>query len=304
MPRTLLPGQRARLWVLTLATANRRLVAESSDLLFEAPNCTPDGIALLVNGDGCLFRVPADGGSPLQQVDLGPIPAINNDHVLSPDGSTIFVSCDDGTLRAVELQTARSRIVSNDHGTDFHHYLHGISPDGLTLAYIGLRSLNDGTASTNVFTVPSAGGPDTQLTDDRFADDGANFSADGATIYFNSERASPTPGHAQIFRRSLTDPTLTQLTFDERVNWFPQPSPDGRHLAYVSFPPGTRGHPADVEIEIRLIDVDGGKPRTLATVFGGQGTMNVPSWSPDGSELAFVDYLGPELLIDLRQEPA
>ncbi|MFC5931270.1 biopolymer transporter Tol [Cryobacterium melibiosiphilum] len=293
MPRTLLPGQRAQLWVLTLDTGARRLVAESSDLLFEAPNWTPDGVSLLVNGDGCLFRVAVDGRTPLTPVDLGAIPAINNDHVLSPDGATIYVSCGDGSLRAIELVSARSRIVSNDHGPDFRHYLHGVSPDGLTLAYIGMRISTDGSVVTNVFTVPSAGGPDNQLTDDAFADDGANFSADGSTVFFNSERAATLPGHAQLFGLTLAGRAFTQLTDDERVNWFPQPSPDGRHLAYVSFPPGTLGHPADVTVQLRLLGVGGGEPRTLATVFGGQGTMNVPSWSPDGSQLAFVEYVQP-----------
>ena len=30
--------------------------------------------------------------------------------------------------------------------------------------------------------------------------------------------------------------------------------------------------------------------RALAKLFGGQGTINVPSWSPDGSQVAFVSY--------------
>ncbi|WP_338198662.1 hypothetical protein [Candidatus Nephthysia bennettiae] len=128
------------------------------------------------------------------------------------------------------------------------------------------------------------------MTDDEFADDGAEFSPDGEWIYFNSERGSTRPGHAQLFRIRPDGSALQQLTFDERVNWFPHLAPDGSQLAYVSFPPGTLGHPADREVIIRLMAPGGGTPRDLATVFGGQGTMNVPSWGPDSRRLALVEY--------------
>lgn len=180
------------------------------------------------------------------------------------------------------------RRVSNDRGQRFHHYLHGISPDGSTLAYIGLEGLPDGKRITNVWTIPAAGGADTQVTDDEHADDGSEYSADGKWIYFNSERASSVPGHAQLFR--ISGGTTEQLTHDERVNWFPHQAPDGSTVAYVSFPPGTLGHPVDVEdVRLRLLDADG-RIRELVTLFGGQGTMNVPSWSPDSTRFAYVAY--------------
>jgi TolB protein len=134
MPRTLRPGQRAELFVVDVTTGERRLVHSSSSLLFEAPNWTGDW--LIVNGNGLLFRIPVDGGE-LEQIDLGGVPPINNDHVLSPDGSSVYVSADDGHLYAVLLAGGFARRVSNERGPDFHHYLHGISPDGETLAYIG-----------------------------------------------------------------------------------------------------------------------------------------------------------------------
>lgn len=292
MPRTLQPGQLAQLWVADADTGVRRLVLESSDVLYEAPNWSPDGRWLVVNGDGLLFRVPVGGGAP-EPVDLGGVPELNNDHVLSPDGSVAYVSAEDGHLYAVDLDLdgagAAPRRVSNDHGPDFRYYLHGVSPDGATLAYIGLRHAADGTTTTNVFTIPSSGGPDTQLTDDAFPDDGAEFGPDGEWVYFNSERGSTTPGHAQLFRMRADGTDVEQLTDDERVNWFPHPSPDGSRIAYVSFPPGTLGHPADLDVLVRIREADGAT-RHLAAVFGGQGTINVPSWSPDGRELAFVAY--------------
>ncbi|PZR95294.1 MAG: biopolymer transporter Tol [Candidatus Nephthysia bennettiae] len=290
MPRTLRPGQRAQLFVVAVDSGERRLVHDSSTLLFEAPNWTGDGEWLVINGDGLLFRLRADGSGDREQIDLGTVPAINNDHVLSPDGHTVYVSAEDGHLYAVPFAGGSPRRVSNDRGANFHHFLHGVSPDGQTLAYIGLTENPGGAANTNVFTIPAAGGADVQVTDDEFADDGAEFSPDGEWIYFNSERGSTRPGHAQLFRIRPDGSALQQLTFDERVNWFPHLAPDGSQLAYVSFPPGTLGHPADREVIIRLMAPGGGTPRDLATVFGGQGTMNVPSWGPDSRRLALVEY--------------
>lgn len=287
-PRVLQAHQRADLHVVDVESGVVRLVHSSDQLLFEAPNWTPDGTSLLVNGDGLLFRVLATGGE-LESVSLGGIPPINNDHVVSPDGSTVFVSADDGHLYAVPFATGVARRVSNDHGPQFHHYLHGISPDGGTLAYIGLTEGSDGRITTNVFLVPAAGGEDVQLTDDAYPDDGCEFSPDGRWIYFNSERGSSVAGHAQLFRMSVAGGSIEQLTHDERVNWFPHVSPDGSRIAYISFPPGTLGHPADRDVVVRLIEPDG-LTRDVAHLFGGQGTLNVGSWAPDSRSFAFVSY--------------
>ena len=278
MPRTLRPGQRSELYVVDVATNTHRLVFTSDEVLFEAPNWLPDG-ALVVNGNGLLFRVT----DKLEEIELGGVPAINNDHVVSPDGQTVYVSANDGHVYAVPIEGGPGRRVTNDRGPGFHHYLHGVSPDGTTLAYIGLEWVGE-QRITNVWTIPTPGGADVQVTDDEFADDGSEYGPDGEWIYFNSERA----GQAQLFR--IKGSEVEQLTDDERVNWFPHPAPDGSAIAYVSFPPGTEGHPADIEdVRLRLLAKDG-EIRELATLFGGQGTMNVPSWSPDSASFAYVTY--------------
>lgn len=294
MARQLRNGQRAELYVLDVQSGAATLRHSSDTLLFEAPNWSPDGASLLINGDGRLFQLRVDAGD-LQDVDLGGIAEINNDHVISPDGRTAYVSSEDGHIYAVGLAVGSPppRRVTNDNGAHFKHYLHGVSPDGTMLAYIGL-AVKGGQVRTNVYLLPTAGGADLQLTDDLFPNDGAEFSPDGQWIYFNSERGSAIPGHAQLFRmpapgNTSADSAPEQLTHDERVNWFPHPSPDGTQLAYVSFPPGTLGHPENVNVEVRLLAKDG-SVRLLARVFGGQGTMNVPSWSPDGSKIAIVAY--------------
>jgi Tol biopolymer transport system component len=285
MPRELQAGQRAELYILDVETGDRVLVHSSDELLFEAPNWTSDGEWLILNGGGGLYRIRATGGE-LIPIDLGDIPPINNDHVVSPDAMTIYVSSEDGHLYCVAGDEIRR--VSNDH-VGFTYYLHGISPDGGTLAYVGMQRHTDGSTTTNVFTIPAAGGADVQLTDDAFPDDGSEFSPDGEWIYFNSERASADEGHAQLFRMPRDGGDIEQLTFDERVNWFPHVAPTGGRIAYVSFPSGTIGHPADVDdVIVRVLE--NGEHRDLATVFGGQGTMNVPSWDPTGTRIAFVAY--------------
>ncbi|TDW94521.1 WD40 repeat protein [Kribbella pratensis] len=280
MPRTLRPGQRSELYVVDVATNTHRLVFSSDEVLFEAPNWLPDG-TLVVNGNGLLFRVT----DALEEIELGGVPAINNDHVVSPDGRTVYVSANDGHIYAAPIEGGPGRRVTNDRGPGFHHYLHGVSPDGTTLAYIGLEWVGD-RRITNVWTIPAAGGADVPVTDDMFADDGSEFSPDGRWIYFNSER----DGHAQLFRVLVEGSAIEKLTFDERVNWFPHPAPDWSAVAYVSFPPGTEGHPADIDdVRLRLLTNDG-EIRELTSLFGGQGTMNVPSWSPDSASFAYVTY--------------
>lgn len=285
--RGLRPGQRAQLFTHDLDTGTSTLVAESASVLFEAPNWTPDGDWLIVNGDGLLHRVPAAGGEP-ERVEVPGLPLVNNDHVLSPDGRTLYVSGFDGHLHAVDLASGTHRRVSNDRGPDFVHFLHGVSPDDRLLAYIGMDLLPD-RVRTNVWTVPVGGGADVALTDDDFPDDGSEFSPDGQWVWFNSERGSTRPGHAQLFRMRPDGSGIEQLTYDARVNWFPHPSPDGSRLVYLSFPPHTLGHPADLDVVIRELLPDG-TSRDLVQLFGGQGTINVPSWAPDSRRFAYVAY--------------
>ena len=288
MPRTLAPGQRSRIHVLDVDTGEDRIVHETADVLYEAPNWTLDGTALILNGDGHLFRLALAGGEP-QQIDLGELPALNNDHVLDPDGVHVVVSADDGRIHRAPLAGGSATRVTEDDGR--LHFLHGISPDGATLVYTAVARDPDGSwLPPDLATVPARGGQATLLTEDEFPDDGAEYSPDGAWIYFNSERARTVPGHAQLFRMRPDGSGVEQLTDDERVNWFPHLSPDGRRVAYVSFPPGTLGHPADRDVILRLCAPDGTGIRDLVRLHGGQGTMNVNSWAPDSRRLAYVDY--------------
>ena len=188
---------------------------------------------------------------------------MNNDHVLSPDGQRVYFSAS-GHLYCVDVEGGDARRVSNVHPPEqeYSYWLHGVSPDESTLAYVSVEPEGDEPrARRNLATVPAAGGPDHQMTEGVNAYDGPEYSPDGKWLYYNSEEVATTPGHAQIFRMRPDGSGREQLTFDERVNWFPHLSPDGSQFVYISYDPGTISHPADVLVELRLLPADGGCPR-------------------------------------------
>lgn len=286
--RSLLPGQISQLITIDVDEAKPNVILEADEII-EAPNWTPDGRSLVFNAGGEIWRIDADGAKAPEKIDTGAIRDLNNDHVLSPDGGTIYMSDNDGHLYAVALAGGEPRRVSNEHATPHHYYLHGISPDGLTLAYVAVEG-PAGAKRINMFTIPAAGGPDTRLSDVSYPNDGPEYSPDGRWIYFNSERAAQIPGHAQCFRMRPDGSGIEQLTFDERVNWFPHPSPDGQSIVFISYPAGTTGHPPNKDVILRFMRPDGSGQRDIVSFLGGQGTINVNSWAPDSRRFAYVAY--------------
>jgi TolB protein len=260
------------------------------EMVVEAPNWTLDGRWLIVNGDGRLWRAAAEGAAELELIDVQEISDLNNDHVLAPDGENIYLSANNGHIYQAPLAGGRAGRITNTDRPERMHYLHGVSPDGKLLSYIGLEPVDDGW-SANVFVIPAVGGADRQLTQSHKPSDGCEFSPDGVWIYFNTEIFSNTPGHAQIARMRTDGSDLQQLTFDERVNWFPHPSPDGSMIIYLSYPPDTDGHPPNLPVQLKLVRGEGWhNPELLISTFGGQGTINVNSWAPDGQRFGYVAY--------------
>jgi TolB protein len=260
------------------------------DMVVEAPNWTSDGRWLIVNADGRLWRVAAAGDGELEPIDVQGIPDLNNDHVLAPDGEYIYLSANDGHIYQAPLDGGRARRITNMDRPERMHFLPGVSLDGRWLSYIGLQPSNRDW-SANVFVIPTVGGADRQLTDSNKPSDGCEFTPDGVWIFFNTEMFSRTPGHAQIARVRTNGSDLQQLTFDERVNWFPHVSPDGSMIIYLSYPPGTKGHPPNLQVQLRLVrDEDWANPEVMISTFGGQGTINVNSWAPDSQRFAYVAY--------------
>ncbi len=273
----------SRLETLDVETGDRRVLLGTSEGI-EAPNWTPDGTTLIYNSKGRLYRFPLRERKAVV-LDTGFADRNNNDHVLSPDGKYIGISHhapeEDGrsviyTLPAIGGQPKRV----TDKAPS---YLHGWSPDGKSLIYTGQR---DG--EFDVYRIAVNGGEETRLTDAEGLDDGSEFSPDGEFIYFNSART----GTMQIWRMKPDGTEQEQLTHDEMNDWFPHVSPDGKRVVFLSFPEETAAedHPFYKHVLLRMMDVEGGPPRVVAYLYGGQGTINVPSWAPDSRHLAFISY--------------
>jgi TolB protein len=261
----------------------KRMTLATFDHLIEAPNWTGDGKRLIYN---CLGRIYSFDIVTLEStvIDSGFAMQCNNDHVLSPDNTQIAVSHhtqEDGQSRIYVFPLKGGNpVLITPIGPS---YLHGWSPDGSELAYCAERN-----GQYDIFTIPAIGGVERQLTDFPGLDDGPEYSPDGKYIWFNSTRT----GLMQVWRMNTDGSEQTQMTFDEKNNWFPHVSPDADKVAFLSYRMGDVApgdHPANKHVEIRLLRKNG-DIHTLVTLFGGQGTINVNSWSPDSKRLAFVSY--------------
>lgn len=276
----------SRLEVIDVHSKHRKVI-HATDRAIEAPNWDPLTGSLICNSSGRLYDYPLDGGRP-EEIETGFAVSLNNDHGLSPDNSKIAIShYDEGENQS----GSRIYIVPRDGGqprpvTDsIPSYWHGWSPDGKYLVYTGERG-----GAFNIYRIPAAGGMETQLTDHPMLDDGSEYSPDGKYIYFNSART----GTMQIWRMKADGTDLRQITSDPYNDWFPHPSPNGKWLVFLSYPSyvDAQDHPHYKRVMLRMLPVDNlsREPEVLTFVYGGQGTINVPSWSTDSRQVAFVSY--------------
>lgn len=266
---------------ISIASFDRRVVYHTGDHI-EAPNWTPDGKSLIYNSGGLLYKIPVEGGEPVI-IPTGFASRINNDHGISPDGTQLVIS--DGTesgssiIYSLPMEGGDPKKITPLSPS----YWHGWSPDGRTLAYCAERNGN-----YDIYTIPLKGGAETRLTSAEGLDDGPDYSPDGTFIYFNSVRT----GTMQIWRMKADGSEQEQITTDRYNDWFAHPSPDGRWIVYVTFgtevPAGS--HPPNKDVMLRIMDLETREVRVMAELFGGQGTINVPSWSPDSENVAFVSY--------------
>ena len=279
----------SHLEILDVETGRRQLI-HSSVQPFEAPNWTPDGGALIYNSSGR----DANYRGRLYRYDLATRQATlintdfatrnNNDHVLSFDGTMLAISHHSTNLGGrsavftLPVTGGTPKLITPLTPS----YLHGWSPDGKFLVYTGGRN-----EEYDIYQRAADGsGEELKLTDSKGLDDGPEYTPDGKFIYFNSTRG----GTMQIWRMKPDGTAQEQITRDEHNNWFPHISPDGKWIAFLTFSKDVSptDHPYYKQVYLRLMPIEGGTPKVLAYVYGGQGTMNVPSWSPDSRMLAFV----------------
>lgn len=277
--------KKSRLEVIDIHTGQRTVIREFPYVV-EAPNWTHDGRWIVYNSQGHLYRLRADGKGKPRQIDTGSLENINNDHVLAAKGRRLAVSNHDAPyfvsrIYTLPLKGGKPRLVTPKGNS----YLHGWSPDGRTMAYCADRN-----GQWDVYTISIDGGEEQRLTTAEGLDDGPEYAPDGQHIWFNSVRT----GLMQVWRMKADGSEQTQMTFEnERNAWFPHVSPDGKWVVYIAYHRGDLKpdqHLPGYYVDLRLMPAEGGQPRTLTTLFGGQGSLNVNSWAPDSRRLCFVSY--------------
>jgi TolB protein len=283
-PANLVPYRQyigSNLEILDVATQNSTIIYQTPGSI-QAPNWNKDGKSLIYNADGLLYNFNLATHTPTL-INTGEAKHNNNDHVLSFDGKMLAISSGEG-----ENGASIGFVVPNTGGTPRRmnkvgpSYMHGWSPDRKYLVFTGQRN-----NEFDIYRIPAAGGPETRLTTATGLDDGPEYTPDGKYIYFNSVRN----GLMQVWRMKADGSEQTQITNDEFNNWFPHISPDGKWIVFISFlkdevDPGD--HPFYKHVYIRLMSASGGPAKVIAYVYGGQGTINTPSWSPDSKRIALV----------------
>jgi Tol biopolymer transport system component len=277
-----------RMETMDVLTGKRMVMHENETTRFEAPNWMPDGKRLLFNQGGSIYTIPAEGGTP-EKLNTGEVSRNNNDHVISFDGKWLGLSSSrpnaGSTIYYVPISGGDPKIVVDSTPS----YLHGWSTNGKEVVYTGQRI-----SQSPIYQIrkkPINGGPEVQLTFSEVGRaDGPEYSPDGKWIYFNADYS----GTNQIWRMKPDGSAQEQLTFDEYNDWFPHISPDNKWIVFLSYPTTvvSDDHPFYKRVMLRMMPVSGGPIRVIAYLYGGQGTINTPSWSPDSKRIAFVSNSG------------
>ena len=271
----------SHLEVMDIATGHRKILYSAPNSL-QAPNWTPDNKYLIYNSGGLIYRYELATGA-ISKINTGEVIDNNNDHVLTFDGKMLGLSNHLGGKSTIFIMPVGGsdkpeKITQEESGPS---YLHGWSPDNKRLIFTGQRN-----KVFDIWAVDIATKKETALTNSSTLDDGPEYTRDGKYIYFNSTRT----GTMKLWRMGPDGSNPEQITFDDYNDWFPHFSPDGKWIVFISFPkeidPAT--HPFYQKVYLRIMPATGGVPRNIAYVFGGQGTINVPSWSPDSKKIAFI----------------
>jgi Tol biopolymer transport system component len=265
---------------MDVATGHREIIYTSPASL-QAPNWTLDNKSLIYNSNGLIYKFDLKKRIP-ELLNTDTVKRNNNDHVLSFDGKMLGLSSSDGKYNSIIYTVPSTGGVPKRITPVGPSYLHGWSPDKKFLVYTAER----GDGNFDIYKISSAGGQEMRLTNATSLDDGPEYSPDGKYIYFNSTRS----GTMQIWRMNSDGTNQIQITSDEFNNWFPHISPDGKWIVFLTFLKDVRpdDHPFYKHVYLRIMPVGYGQPKVIAYVYGGQGTINTPSWSPDSKKIAFV----------------
>ncbi|EDY81555.1 hypothetical protein VDG1235_1173 [Verrucomicrobiia bacterium DG1235] len=274
----------SRLELLDIETGDREIVYSTKEGI-EAPNWTPDGKTLIYNSGGRLYRFGLASGVSAE-MDTGFGIRNNNDHVLNWGADMIAIShhTEEHDGKSIIYKLPVRGGIPEQLTLQGPSFLHGWSPDNKYVIYTAERG-----GKWNIWRTTTDGkGEEAQLTDSPGLSDGSEYSPDGKYIYFNSTRS----GLMQIWRMKADGSEPEQVTDDQYNNWFPHLSPDGKTLVFLSYGQDVEpaNHPYYKHVFLRTMPVSGGAPRIVAYLYGGQGTINVPSWSPDGRKVAFVSH--------------
>jgi Tol biopolymer transport system component len=281
-----------RMETMTVADGKRKVIFEKPGR-FEAPNWMPDGKKLLFNMDGLLYKIPVEGGTT-EKLNTDFAKNLNNDHGISFDGKMLAISSSrqglpggGSTVYVLPLIGGVPKLITENTPS----YFHGWAPNNKELVYVAMRN---GKTYYNLYSNSIEGGKEVALTDLKPGEhvDGCEYSPDGKYIYYNGHYSGTAT--MQIWRIKPDGTGREQITFDNYNNWFPHISPNGKWMVIISFPPDidANSHPSYKRCMLRILPVNGGEPRVLAYLYGGQGTINVPSWSPDSKQIAFVSNSG------------
>jgi Tol biopolymer transport system component len=102
------------------------------------------------------------------------------------------------------------------------------------------------------------------------------FASTGTTLFFHSGRSADRRSALEAADLTGREPHVTTILDDGARNYHVQPSPNGDQLAFDSDRDGERG--------VYIANRDGTNVRRVS----GGGYAAVPTWSPDGTRLAFV----------------
>ena len=274
-----------RLEIMNVSDGRRKVILESAGR-FEAPNWMPDGKKLLYNEGGSLYKIPIEGGEP-EKLNTGSANRNNNDHGISFDGKTLAISNHrDGlpgggsSVYILPLEGGEPKLLTQNTPS----YWHGWNPNNKEVVYVAQRN---GSRIYNLYKMLVNGRNEIPLTANTSGHvDGPEYSPDAKYIYYNANST----GTMQVWRMKPDGSGKEQITFDEYNSWFPHISPDGKWIVFISFPVDINpdAHPSYKRVMLRLMPASGGPLKVIAYLYGGQGTINAPSWSPDSKFIAFV----------------